>query len=201
MLPASKLPGVLSKISLTSAHGPWTRCVAYKHLLGPPPGLSGRPQPLWGGASKINGARFTPPRSFDSIYMASDPITSLTEVWAVIMLPNGPVPAFSAPQVAISIDGILHELLDVTEAKSLKSLSTTIQEVTGPYATCQMPPTQILGQAAYDSGRIAGIKYGSARHPGGLNIVLFPDRIRLAPGMYLAVHDPHGHLNQRLGTP
>jgi RES domain-containing protein len=201
MLSASRLTGTLSKISLISAHGPWTRCVGYEHLLGPPLGLAGKPQPLWGGASKINGARFTPPGSFDSIYIASDPITSLTEVWAVIMLPNGPVPAISAPQVVVSIEGIIHNLLDVTNAKCLQSLNTTIQEVTGPYATSQMPPTQVLGQAAYDSGRITGIKYSSARNPGGLNIVLFPDRIPLSSGMYLAVHDPHGRLNQRIGTP
>ena len=201
MLPASRLSTALSRIALTSAHGPWSRCIAYEHLLGPPPGLSGRPRPLWGGASKINGARFTPPGSFDSVYIASDPITSLTEVWAVLMLSNGLVPVISVPLVVISIEGIMHNLLDLTDAKSLKLLNTTLQEVTGPYATSHLPPTQVLGQSAYDSGRVAGIKDGSARNPGGLNIVLFPDRIQFSPGMYLAVHDPHGHLNQRLGTP
>ena len=54
-------------------------------------------------------------------------------------------------------------------------------------------------RAHYESGRITGIKFGSARNPHGLNIVVFPDRIHIVPGMYLAVHDPHGHLNARLG--
>jgi RES domain-containing protein len=201
MLSSSKLATALRKVSVTSEHGPWVRSLAYQHLLGAPPGLSGKPQPLWGGGSKIHGARFTPQSSFDSIYVAEDPITALAEVWALVMLPNAPIPVLSHPLVLVSLDGILHNLLDLTEAITLKTLSTTIQEVTGPWATSAHPPTQSLGQAAHDSGRITGIKYGSARNPQGVNIVVFPDRIHLSTGIYLAVHDPHGHLNQRLGSP
>ena len=51
----------------------------------------------------------------------------------------------------------------------------------------------------YDLDRIAGIKYASAKHPGGLNLVVFPDRIATATGNYLEVYDPHGNLAQRLG--
>jgi hypothetical protein len=32
--------------------------------------MGGPPQPLWGGASQIRGARFTPKGGFDSIYLA-----------------------------------------------------------------------------------------------------------------------------------
>jgi hypothetical protein len=42
--------------------------VGYHHLLGPPPGLTGPPQPLWGGAAKLVGARFTPVGSFESVF-------------------------------------------------------------------------------------------------------------------------------------
>ena len=51
----------------------------------------------------------------------------------------------------------------------------------------------------YDSGRIAGIKYASDKHPGGLNLVVFPDRIPVATGSFLQVYDPHGNLAQRIG--
>jgi hypothetical protein len=52
---------------------------------------------------------------------------------------------------------------------------------------------------AYDSGRIARIKYASAKRPGGLNLVVFPDRIAAAAGNFLQVYDPHGNLAQRIG--
>ena len=84
-------------------------------------------------------------------------------------------------------------------AAILAALGTTEQEMTGPWVKSPRPPTQWLGQFAYDSGRIAGIKYASAKHPGGLNLVAFPDRIPATAGNFLEVHDPHGKLAQRIG--
>lgn len=60
------------------------------------------------------------------------------------------------------------------------------------------PATAAETQLAYDSGRIAGIKYASAEHAGGINVVVFPDRLAIAAGNYLEVYDPHGHFAQRL---
>jgi hypothetical protein len=77
-----KLTTALARVPLGSAHGPWTPSIGCQHLIG------AKPQPLWGGASKVRGARFTSRGSFDSIYIASDPITALTEVWALVMLPS-----------------------------------------------------------------------------------------------------------------
>ena len=96
------------------------------------------------------------------------------------------------------MDGILNNLLDLNDATTLAALGTTAQEMTGTWAATPHPPTQLLGRRAYDSGRIAGIKYASAKHPGGINVVVFPDRISVAAGNYLEVYDPHGHLAQRL---
>ena len=70
----------------------------------------------------------------------------------------------------------------------------------GTWVATTHPPTQLLGGLAYDSGRIAGIKYASAKHPGGLNLVVFPDRITVAAGNYLEVYDPHGNLIQRISA-
>jgi RES domain-containing protein len=199
MLPLLDLAAVLQGASLISAHGPWSRAIGYRYLLGPPPGQTGPPQPLWGGAAKIAGARFTPQGGFDSIYLAHDPITAFIEVSALILLPGGPVPVRSAPWVVITVDGILNQLLDLTDTATLAALGTTAQEMTGTWAATPFPPTQLLARLAYDSGRIAGIKYASAKHPGGLNLVVFPDRIPIAAGNFLEVYDPHGHLAQRLG--
>jgi hypothetical protein len=52
----------------------------------------------------------------------------------------------------------------------------------------------------YDSARIAGIKYGSAKQPGEVNLAVFPDRISVSGGNYLEVYDPHGNLAQRIGA-
>ena len=97
MLPLLQLAAALNRVGLTTAHGPWSRAIGYRHLLGPPPGQTGPPQPLWGGAAKIAGARFTPIGSFDSIYLAHDPVTTFMEVSALILLPGGPVPVRTAP--------------------------------------------------------------------------------------------------------
>ncbi|MCX6917136.1 MAG: hypothetical protein NT167_29540 [Verrucomicrobia bacterium] len=77
MFPLRQLAAALANVQLTSAHGPWSRAIGYRYLLGPPPGLTGPPQPLWGGAAKLAGARFTPQGAFDSIYLAHDPITAV----------------------------------------------------------------------------------------------------------------------------
>ena len=66
MLPLLQLAAALNSAALVSAQGPWSRAIGYRHLLGPPPGQTGPPRPLWGGAAKTVGARFTPIASFDS---------------------------------------------------------------------------------------------------------------------------------------
>jgi RES domain-containing protein len=198
MLPPTQLAAVLSSIPLGSARGPWSRAVGYRYLLAPPPGHRGRSRPLWGGAAKIAGARFTPVGSFDSVYLAHDPVTAFIEVSALVLLPGGPVPVRSAPWVVISVDGILNRILDLTDPAILAALGTSVQEMTGTWAALPHPPTQLLGQSAYDSNRIIGIKYNSAKHPGGLNLVVFPDRLSIADGNYLEVVDPDGNLAQRL---
>ncbi len=199
MLPARQLAAALGKVQLTSAHGPWSRAVSYRYLRSPPPGHTGPPQPLWGGAAKLVGARFTPKGSFDSLYLAHDPVTAFLEVSALVFLPGGPVPVRSAPWVIVTVDGMLSNLVDLTQATTLAALGTTEQEITGTWATTPHPPTQLLGRIAYASNRVTGIKYASAKNPAGLNLVVFLDRIALAPGNFLQVYDPHGNLGQRIG--
>lgn len=199
MLPARQLATALAKVPLASAHGPWSRAIGYRYLLSPPPGLTGPAQPLWGGAARLAGARFTPKGGFDSIYLAHDPVTAFLEVSALVLLPGGPVPVRSAPWVIVTVDGILSNLLDLTQAATLAALGTTEQEMTCAWVTTPHPPTQSLGRVAYDSKRIAGIKYASAKQPGGLNLVVFSDRVSLVAGSFLEVYDPHGNLAQRLG--
>ncbi len=200
MLPPAQLAAALASVDLISAHGPWSRVVGYRHLLSPPPGMIGPPRPLWGGAARIIGARFTPKGSFDSIYLAGDPITALIEVSALVLLPGGPLLARTPPWVIVSVNGILNSLLDLTAPSTLAALATSEQEMTGTWVKAHNPPTQLLAQAAYDSGRIAGIKYRSAKSIDGLNLVVFSDKISVSAGSFLEVYDPHGALAQRVGA-
>jgi hypothetical protein len=147
MLPRLQLATALNHASLVSAHGPWSRAIGYRHLLGPPAGQTGGPQPLWRGAVNTTGARFTPAGRIDSIYLAHDPITAFIEVSALILLPGGPVPVRSAPWVVISVDGVLNGLLDLTNPATLAALGTTTQEMTGTWAATPDPPSNCLGNS------------------------------------------------------
>ena len=201
MLSAVQLAEALQTVKLRAAHGPWSRCIGYRHLLAPPPGAtSGPPQPLWGGAAKIGGARFTPKGGFDSLYLASDPVTALTEVSALVALPGGPVPVRAAPLVIVSVDGVISRVLDLCEAGTLAVLGTNAQEITGTWVKIAQPPTQTLAQVAYDAGIIAGIQYPSVKHAGGVNLAVFPDRLAAGSTDYLEAYDPQGLIAQRIGA-
>ncbi len=198
MLLGAKLKTALTKVKLIAVHGPWSRIVGFRHVLKAPGGKKGAPQPLWGGAAKIKGARFTPKDGFDSLYLAGEPITALLEVQALVVMPGSIVPLRTAPWALVTVDGIVSNVLDLTDASILKALGTNEQEMTGTWAKGANRPTQELAQAAYDSGKIAGIKYDSAKHPGGVNLVVFPDRLVPPSTDYLEVYDPHGNLAQRI---
>jgi RES domain-containing protein len=201
MLPANRLATALAKAKLISVHGPWSRAVAYRHLLLGAPGLRAKPRPLWGGAAQIRGARFTPKGSFNAVYLASDSITALAEVQALAFLSGGRFQPLTPPWVLMSVDGVVSSVLDLTDRATRALCGTTEQEMTGAWDTASLAPTQWLGQVAADTGDIVGIRYPSARNlDGGVNLVVFPDRLKLTKADYLEVYDPHGHLAQRIGA-
>ncbi len=75
-------------------------------------------------------------------------------------------------------------------------------ELTGDWAYTQSTvgraPTQVLGQAAFDSG-ILGFQYKSARNIGGGDaVVVFTDHLANHYPSYLQVFDEHHNLTQRL---
>jgi RES domain-containing protein len=199
MLHGTKLKTALSKVKLIAVHGPWSRVVGIHHMMKPSGGRKSLPQPLWGGAAKINGARFTPVGGFDSVYLAWEPITALLEVQALVLMPGGNVPLRTAPWALVMVDGVVSRVLDLTDASTLRTLGSNDQEMTGAWVKMKNPPTQELARAAHSSGKIAAIKYGSAKHPGGVNLVVFPDRLVAPSTDYLEVYDPYGSLPQRVG--
>jgi RES domain-containing protein len=194
MLHGTRLRSALSRVELIAVHGPWSRITEYRYLR--PRARGKKPEPLWGGAAAVHGARFTPPLGFDSLYLAWDPITAMTEVQTLVLALGAVVLVKSAPLTLLTVDGIVCSVLDLTNPGILKALGTTGQEMTGLWFMAKNPPTQYLAEIAFGMGTITGIKYSSARHPGGINLVVFPDRLSRTD--FLEVHDPYDDLQQRL---
>jgi RES domain-containing protein len=203
MLGRKALDGALKRVSLTSASGIWWRTVGHHLLLGPPPGASPGtpPQPLWPEGSSRFGARFTPKGGAPAIYLASEPTIALLEVNAVYLLPKGPAMAIpAAPQTVFQVDARVSKVLDLTDATTLKTLKTSVQELTGDWryamSSGTLPPTHVLGDAVHRAGRISAIRTYSAKSVGqGTVLVVFPDR--LSHGSSVELIDPTGMLHQR----
>lgn len=157
--------------------------VPFAHLTGPPPGAApgSPPRPLWPEGAKIHGQRFTPKDGFDTAYLASDPLTAMAEVYCVLVGPTGLIPVVGRPSVHVSIIGVVHNVLDTSNPAIQKQLNTTVSELAGPWAYVRgggLAPTQILGQAAYDCGRVHAIMYHSSKNmASGTCLAVFPDRL------------------------
>lgn len=209
MLPESDLRRVLPTLPLISEGGPWARILGYHLLQGPPPGAGGPPQPLWSGGPVLTGARFNLKGSFGGVYLASDPLTALKEVDAILNrkdLPSATV--LTPPWTVFAVQGNLTKILDLTDHRAQVRLGTSFSELTGDWRIQQsrhlrgdgpIPPTQLLGRVAYDAGGILGMKFDSAKNPGeGFNVVVFPDRLAISRASFLEVYDPHDLIRQRL---
>lgn len=205
MLTGTALDAAVLTLKRGAVSGPWSRVIGYHLLQGPPPGApAGSPaQPLWPGGAPANGARFTPKGTFETIYLASDPMTALAEVSGVFTQPNLPPTTPRLPPWAVfAVEGVVTEVLDLTDSGIQAALMTNLQELTGDWQVPQgrfvkglgpIPPTQELGRAAFASGVVRGIKYPSARVPTtGLGYAIFADR--LASPDSLTVFDPANHL-------
>lgn len=141
------------------------------------------------------------------MYLASDPLTALKEVDAIL---NGQIPPFTIltpPWTVFAIEGALEKILDLTDHRVQTRLGTSFSELTGDWRFQQsrhlrgdgpLPPTQLLGQVAYATGSILGMRYDSAKNPGGFNFVVFPDRLVVGRSSFMEVYDPHGLIGQRL---
>ena len=206
MFSAATIRKHLATIATITLHGPWSRAIGFNLLKGPPPGApaGSPPQPLWPGGAMLRGARFTPKGSFGSLYLSDNPVTALQEVVSIFVPPGGTVPVVlkTSPWVIVTVEGVLTNVLDVTDSSIQKHLGTTLAELTGEWAYSQskglVPPTQLLGKAAHDAGIVA-LKYRSAKSvDDGSSIVVFTDNLASNPANYLKIFDEHRNLSQRL---
>jgi RES domain-containing protein len=203
VLPEKQLRAALRKIAPVPIEGPFSRAVALHYLFPKAaPAPHAKPQPLWGMGSKRFGGRFTPKNSFETVYIAKDIVTAFTEVQALISIPTGPAfTTVTAPWVAVTIQGILTSVLDLTRAANVQVIGSSYQELAGAWRSVPgqtgEPPTHMLGRLCHSSRRFDGICYPSSKNPPfGVCVAVFPDRLRKPA--YLEVYDPHGNVAQRL---
>src|SRR5689334_22800968 len=169
MLDEKDLATALGQIVPKASHGPFSRCVAFHHLVSLPQvqGIAPPPQPLWGMGSKRFGGRFTPRNLFETIYLAEDPVTALAEVTGVVRNIGGVLTLQSQPWVVVTVQGILCSVLDLTEASAVRQLSSNHQELTGEWRYTQEQlgeaPTQLLGRVCHLTGLFDGIRYPSSK--------------------------------------
>jgi RES domain-containing protein len=141
--------------------------------------------------------------------VASDPITALDEVGAILDLPSVPPSTLRTPPWTVfAVEGFLQKVLDLTDPRLQGRLGTSLSELTGDWRYSQalylkgeapLPPTQLLGQIAYETGAIVGMKYHSAKNTGkGTAVVVFSDRLVESRASFLEVYDPYELIRQRL---
>lgn len=202
MLRGKALTKALSKVQLVTLVGPWHRAVDHDLLTRPPPGFParGRPQPLWPGGAKLNGGRFTPKGSFNTLYLCSDQTTALLEANTAFCPPNGPIVSASHNPLTLSqVNGILSGVLDLTEGAIQKALDVDEQLLTGRWRTARNPSTHLLARAAQQSGKILALRsFSSKSADGGTIVAVFTDRLAHFPSSFLEVIDSTGRLGQRL---
>jgi RES domain-containing protein len=181
MLPEDRLRDVIPNLNLITIHGPWYRLVDLGELLAGPPGLPGH-QWLWASRER---QRFTPSNGARTLYLAGDAFTALAET-ETGFLDRGQhlVPRSFPPRVLFSVEGVVADVLDLTDPAVQDSLGTSPQELGGPWILAesdQLAPTQILGRAAFECGKIAGLWAASTRRSDGRSVVIFTERLTEHP--------------------
>jgi hypothetical protein len=139
--------------------------------------------------------------------LAEDELTPLMEVAGVLRPPGSSVPLLFDPQVMMTVDGVLSDVLDLTDVATQQALGTSHQELTGAWLLQQsrflagqgpLPPTQLLGREAFAVGRVVGLRYPSSKNPTGVALVVFTTRLRSDQHSIAVFNQPLGTLQQSL---
>jgi RES domain-containing protein len=146
------------------------------------------------GAGK-EGARFTPRRGPASLYVAEDELTAEAES------KQGGFENFrkaaAPPAVVYSLKVSLKAVLDLTDAKIVKKISSSQAELAAPWRLHRKKaPTQILGLAAFESGKFDALRYRSTKNPKGICYIIFT--LRLDGASFVELYDPDGNFAERI---
>ena len=146
------------------------------------------------------GGRYNPPQTFEALYLASNPITALQEVNAVVQTDSRLLGVKGPPRILLSVDYELQAILNICNPKNQSVLDTSLSELITPWRSINaqgiVAQTQILGTAAYDFQGIEALKVPSARDPNTYNLVVFVDR--LSANSSLRVYDDSGIIDAQL---
>lgn len=154
-----------------------------------PPFLA--PTPLSGIGARLHGARFTPKGSFDTIYLAEDPLTAYIEFHNEALALRRDMDnehGVRLATVAALVPLALFDppgILDLTRREVRQHLGTDLKELAAPwraFAGPGLPPTQLLAREVYATGAFLGIRFPSVRNPGGVCLAVFEDLLRATPG-------------------
>ena len=127
-----------------------------------------------------------PASGIDCLYLAEDELTPLLEITGVLRPSGSRSSLFFEPHVMTTIDGVLTDILDLTDTATQTALGTNDQELTGHWVLQQsnhlaghgpLPPTQVLAQEAFAAGSIVGLRYPSSKNPTGVGLVVFTTRL------------------------
>ena len=200
--------GRLVSIPLIASTRRYFRALRLTYLIAPPSGVA---EPLY-YAKSAEGRRWTPVGGPRGLYMAEDPETATAELQLIRQQPDGTVVDVDAPAhlVTLTMTAAIARVLDVTSATTAAMLALTAADLhtdweaeqTAAITVGARPPiTQLLALAAHATGIITAIRYPSARRVGGVNLVVFPDRLDADLGETVRTADVGGLYPQALPPP
>ena len=195
------LARAIATVPLREVKGYLCRAVRSKYLKERNP-----PEPLYFLASARAGARFTPVGGPAALYLANHQDIALAEIRDVAFDTEGkrrPLRRRDAVTLVTALTRV-GEVLDLTDPAVCQRIGVTSAEVVAEWkdeleiylaGRGALPLTQQIGLAAHLVGRVRGILYSSARHPGGICLCVFPDRLSAYDGDVVRVS---GTYRQRL---
>jgi hypothetical protein len=129
------------------------------------------------------------------------------EITGVLRPPGSPVRLVFEPQVMMTVDGVLTDVLDLVDSGVQTALGTTPQELTGAWLVPQsrhmaglgpLPPTQLLARDAFASRRVVAMRYPSSKNPQGVGLVVFTGRLTRGRHALRLFNSTTGRLQQSL---
>ena len=152
------------------------------------PAYAGARDLLSGEGVRRHGGRWNAAGSFAAVYASLSPETAVAEALAHARHYGIP-DAEALPRVLVALDASVAALVDLTEARARRILRVSRRRLRGePWRRAadagREALTQAIGRAAFEGG-LEGLLVPSAASRTGVNIVVFPERLR--PGSRLAV--------------
>ena len=195
MLGAADLANALAGLAVQAYTRNVFRCVELDALLSFIP-----PQPLFDLGAGKTGQRFTPVGGPRALYVAEHPATAYFETGQMFASVAAIAQQQAPPTVILNLTVHIENVLDLTVHETQVGLGTTIAELTANWqwqlAIGAVPPTHVLSEVAFASGRFQAIRYPSALQTQQSNLIIWTER--LANPSFVQVIDPSGRFAHRL---